>query len=61
MSYDDDENEEDELSVEEFLNEPDEIDHAIANCGLVDHGPCAHAGSEYCQFHCPFNHEGTQP
>jgi hypothetical protein len=33
----------------------DEIEQAAWQCGLVDHGPCAHAGTEYCQYHCIFN------
>jgi hypothetical protein len=39
------------------LTASDEIEQAIAQCGVVDHGPCAHAGSEYCQYRCDFNNE----
>jgi hypothetical protein len=36
------------------LTASDEIEQADAQCGWVDHGPCAHAGNEYCQYVCPF-------
>lgn len=26
-----------------------------ANCGLTEEGSCVEAGTEYCEFECPFN------
>jgi hypothetical protein len=46
---------------EDRLTASEEIEQAAAQCGWVDHGPCAHAGSEYCQYQCPSDTEGRQP
>lgn len=32
----------------------DSFDHAAGNCGMMPDGQCGHAGSEYCEFECPF-------
>ena len=35
-------------------DEPDPLEEAEMNCGLGDDGQCGHAGSEHCDFECPF-------
>jgi len=32
----------------------DELEEAMDQCGLTDEGHCLSAGSEYCEFLCPF-------
>jgi hypothetical protein len=34
--------------------EDDIYEDARANCGLTDDGTCMLAGTEYCDFECPF-------
>lgn len=34
--------------------EPDPLEEAEQDCGLGDDGQCALAGSEHCDFECPF-------
>lgn len=37
-------------------DESHEIDEALQNCGQVPHlgGGCLNAGTEYCDFECPY-------
>ena len=32
----------------------DEFEQAVGNCYLMDDGYCLAAGSEYCDWECPF-------
>jgi hypothetical protein len=32
----------------------DPYEEAVANCGQLPDGTCMLAGSEYCDFECPF-------
>ena len=34
--------------------EVDAVEYAWGNCGRDQYGNCGHAGSEYCEFECPF-------
>lgn len=36
-------------------SEIDEYEEALMNCGLDRQGFCSMAGSEYCDWDCPFN------
>ena len=37
-------------------DEPDEWEEALSECGRgQDYEGCMNAGSEYCEFECPFN------
>ena len=37
-------------------SEPDEMEIAMGECGLgADYEGCMLAGTEYCEFECPFN------
>lgn len=50
----------DEDDEDEYYYESDEWDEAISNCGgFFDQGyfMCLSAGSEPCEFECPFNHQ----
>lgn len=38
-------------------NEVDEFEEAMDNCSQLSDGFCMQAGSEYCEFECPFNEE----
>lgn len=50
-----------ELHVEpdDYDNDPDEDEHeeALLNCGLDEEGFCSLAGTEHCDFECPFRGE----
>lgn len=35
-------------------DEDDEMWEAEMNCSMDRHGQCGQAGSEYCDFECPF-------
>ncbi len=35
----------------------DELEDALMNCGQLRDGTCMHAGSEYCDWECPFGGE----
>jgi hypothetical protein len=37
-------------------DEIDEFDEALMNCGQMPDGSCTQAGTEYCDFECPFSH-----
>lgn len=34
--------------------EEDELEEAMGECGLDREGACSLAGSEWCEFECPF-------
>lgn len=38
--------------------EDDEFEAATLNCSLDQHGHCGQAGSEHCEFECPFRNSG---
>ena len=43
---------------DEFVDTSDELDQAIAECGLdPETGYCGHAGTEHCAFRCVFRPE----
>jgi hypothetical protein len=44
-------------NYEEDITERDALDHLLQECGQTDDGDCLHAGSEYCDFDCPFRDE----
>lgn len=37
------------------LAEQDALDYLLGECGQTRDGSCRLAGSEYCDFECPFN------
>ncbi len=37
----------------EFTDD-DAIEHLLSECGAADEGYCTLAGTEYCDFECPF-------
>lgn len=37
--------------------EEDALDHLLQECGQTADGDCLLAGSEYCDFACPFRDE----
>lgn len=42
---------------EYFLDDDDDLDDeedAFFDCGLMDDGQCTSAGSEWCDFECPY-------
>jgi hypothetical protein len=39
------------------ITEQDALDHLLAECGQTNDGDCLQAGSEYCDFECPFRDE----
>lgn len=43
----------DEESADAF----DPVEDAMGECGLTDDGFCMLAGTEYCDFDCPFRDE----
>jgi hypothetical protein len=44
------------LDDDEFDNgEGDEYEDALANCGMLPDGTCVKAGSEECDWECPFS------
>jgi len=52
---DDDELDDYELETLEFERDDDPWEDAMMNCGLVGNtGLCTMAGSEYCDWDCPF-------
>jgi hypothetical protein len=42
-------------NMEGDITEQDALDHLVAECGQTRDGDCLLAGSEYCDFECPFN------
>lgn len=42
---------------EEMDDEPDFEDEESFDCGMTPDGPCTKAGSEECDWDCPFNHD----
>lgn len=47
------------MPIEEFEDErvdnfEDELEEALMNCGRMRDGTCSWAGSEECEFECPF-------
>ena len=36
------------------VTEQDALDHLLQECGQTDDGDCLLAGSEHCDFECPF-------
>lgn len=51
---DDDRDFEDDPPYDEDEQFEDEFEEAISNCGEVPGGGCMQAGTEYCDFECPF-------
>lgn len=49
----------DEEELEDFMDdfdhERDNREDALMNCGLMRDGNCSMAGSEYCDWECPFS------
>ena len=45
--------EEDEDDLDGFYE--DEFEEAMSNCGLMPNGLCMKAGSEECDWECPFS------
>ena len=41
--------------------EDDEFEDAAMNCGLTQDGTCMAAGSEHCDWDCPFSRSGFRP
>ena len=37
--------------------EEDEYEQALSQCGITQDGYCMLAGTEYCDFECPFRDE----
>lgn len=44
----------DELFDDDDDYDPDSLDDALAECGLGPDGLCGMAGTEFCEFECPF-------
>lgn len=49
--YDDD----DDWDDEDNDYDDEDVEYALGNCAMRADGFCGHAGSEYCDFDCPFN------
>lgn len=47
-----------DLSEDYGSDEEDEFEQAMQDCGKTDEGFCTMAGSEYCDFRCPFSLSG---
>ena len=41
-------------NTDQEVTEQDALDHLLAACGRTDDGACLLAGSEGCEFNCPF-------
>lgn len=37
--------------------EVDAVEHAMGQCGKTKNGSCMLAGSEHCEFECPFRND----
>lgn len=46
---------EDDFDDERQQDLEDEFEDAMMNCGMMRDGTCSMAGSEECEFECPFN------
>lgn len=44
----------DDFPADECDDELDELEEAEADCGLDPEGYCSQAGTEHCDFCCPF-------
>lgn len=44
----------DEDYFDDLEYEIDELEEAMQNCSKMRNGSCLQAGSEYCDFECPF-------
>lgn len=42
------------LGQEEWDEDEEEFGEAMEDCGLDSEGFCSQAGTEYCDFECPF-------
>lgn len=41
-----------------LFDEPeDEDEEAALDCGRAPDGTCTHAGTEYCEFECPYGND----
>jgi hypothetical protein len=45
---------EDEIFDDDDGDPFDELDELDMDCGLADDGQCSQAGTEYCDFECPY-------
>lgn len=45
----------DDNMAEEDADNFDPVEDAMADCGLTDDGYCMLAGTEYCDWECPFS------
>jgi hypothetical protein len=43
-----------ELNYDEDVTEEDALEHLMGECGQTPDGGCQLAGSEQCEFECPF-------
>ena len=58
----DDERWQDEDGWDEEMTPSEEIEQALQDCGQTGiPGFCAHAGTEFCSFRCPFRPLAQQP
>lgn len=48
---------EDDESDDEDGDYEDELEEALMNCGMLRDGTCMKAGSEECDWECPFSGE----
>ena len=46
----------DPWEFDEIDEDEDEMAEAEMNCSMMPDGQCGQAGSEYCDFECPFRH-----
>jgi hypothetical protein len=46
---------EDEFDDEREFTVEDEFEDAMMNCGMMENGLCMKAGSEECDWECPFS------
>lgn len=52
-----DELEDDLWDIEDEEDERDELQEAMDECGQMPDGGCQLAGTEFCDWECPFSHE----
>jgi len=45
--------EDDQFFDDDYDDDPE--DDGFEDCGMTDEGLCMYAGSEWCDFECPFN------
>lgn len=46
-----------EINYDEEQTEDDALEYIMGNCGKQEDGSCLNAGSEDCDFECPFSGE----